>query len=102
MWELKPGRHYTEHCVRIAIKLNGLAAHFRIAAKTFLPQRVADDGHVIGARLVFAFRVDPAEQRRDAHQIKEASRGCHAGDSLRDASSCDSIALRIEDRNGLK
>src|SRR5262249_61878958 len=35
--ELKPGRHYAEQSVGVAIKLNGLAAHFRIAAKAFLP-----------------------------------------------------------------
>ena len=68
--ELDAGRHHADHRGRLAVDADRQAEHAAIAAVARLPQRVAEDHHALGARLVVAAPEAAAEEHRLAQDVE--------------------------------
>jgi len=69
----KSSRHYAYHCVALPIDINRTSDHGTVGAKTPVPQAVAQNNHMIVARLVFFRKKGAAEHRLHPQHLKQPS-----------------------------
>ena len=72
--KLELGRHHSHHRVSLAVERNRRAHHAGIAAKSPLPQFIAEDDLTVRARLVFSLDKKAAQQRLDAEHRQQVLR----------------------------
>src|SRR5215467_5865519 len=80
---LESGRHDAHNRVTLAAQGDRLADDLPVAIEYPLPERMTDDDHAGGARLVFGRCESPAKLGIDTQNRKEIGRNLEAADKMR-------------------